>query len=662
MITRRNSKAFILTLSASMTIAFPIVCAAQPGGPPVPKNPIAPTVYSNPRSGPDDPRIGLKAGMYDAGEAAFGLKHVTTLAKPPGFAPGSNAVATAPAAAPVDPAQSVGREGRGPAVDTGSTNSDLAFTANHLIVGNYNGVNFYDIDNPAQVKLRTSIICPGGQGDVSVYGHLLFMSDEAMNGRIDCGTQGIPLPEGYKPPAPQPPTEEEIDAAKKAGLPAPRPRREPPPPSPDRFRGVRIFDISDIGAPKQIAAVQSCRGSHTHTLVIDPKDKDNVYIYISGTAQVRQGEELAGCSGGDPEKNPETALFRIDIIKVPLAHPEQAKIVSSPRIFTDVQTGALDGLWKGGNHGENTQTTSVTNQCHDITVRGDLGLAAGACSGNGILLDISDVVNPKRLDAVSDPNYAYWHSASFNNDGTKVVFTDEWGGGSQPRCRPTDPMHWGADAIFTLSDRKLTLASYYKMPAPQTDTENCVAHNGSLIPVPGRDIEVQAWYQGGVSVMDFTDASHPYEIAYFDRGPIDATKRALGGFWSAYWYNGFVYGSEIARGVDVFKLQPTKYLTQNEIDASDQVHFDELNVQNQPRYVWPQNFIVARAYIDQLERSGALTHQRISALNAAIDKTDNKSLRSMAVALDKDAGSAKNSADAKRMRALAEIIKTRTAQ
>ena len=266
------------------------------------------------------------------------------------------------------------------------------------------------------------------------------------------------------------------------------------PPSPDRFRGVRIFDITDIGNPKQVAAVQSCRGSHTHTLVIDPKDKENVYVYISGTGQVRQGEELAGCTGGDPKDNPETALFRIDIIKVPLAHPEQAKIVASPRIFADPQTGAANGLWKGGNHGENTQTTSLTDKCHDITVYSAIGLAAGACSGNGILLNISDPVNPIRIDAVSDPNYAFWHSANFNNDGTKVLLTDEWGGGSQPRCRATDPMNWGADAIFTLSKGKMTLASYFKMPAAQTELENCVAHNGSLVPVPGRDIEVQAWY------------------------------------------------------------------------------------------------------------------------------------------------------------------------
>src|SRR5262249_12881124 len=413
------------------------------------------------------------------------------------------------------------------------------------------------------------------------------------------------------------------------------------------------------------AAVQSCRGSHTHTLVIDPKDKDNVYIYISGTGPVRQAEELAGCSGGDPSTNPETALFRIDIIKVPLKHPEQAKIVNSPRIFTDAQSGAVNGLWKGGTHGECTQTTSVTDKCHDITVYSALGLAAGACSGNGILLDISDPVNPKRIDAVSDPNYAFWHSANFSNDGSKVLFTDEWGGGGQPRCRETDPMHWGADAIFTLDKGKLTLASYYKMPAPQTENENCVAHNGSLIPIPGRDILVQAWYQRRTSVFGFTDASHPYEIAYFDRGPTDSTKRGMGGQWSTYWYNGYIYGSEIARGVDVLKLVPNKYITQNEIDAANQVHFDELNVQNQPKITWPQNFIVARAYLDQLNRSGALAADRISALNAAIAKAeaprstkkDTDALKSMGAAVEKDAASAKSPADGKRMLALAAILK-----
>jgi hypothetical protein len=636
---------------------------AQTPAPAPPPNPVDPSkaappkVYSNPRSGPDDPRIGLKPGLYDAGEAIFGLQKVASMQKPPGFAPDPNA--PEPPSQPVPPAG--GRAGRGPTINTGSINSDLAFSGNHLFVGNYYGINFYDIDNPAQIKLGTSLVCPGGQGDVSVYGHLLFMSAEAFNGRIDCGTQGIPVPaSATPPPPPEPPP-----AAAAPGIPAAGGGRRPTPPSPDRFRGVRIFDIGDLKNPKQVAAVQSCRGSHTHTLLIDPKDKDNIYVYISGTGPVRQAEELAGCSGGDPKANPETALFRIDIIKVPLAHPEQAKIVSSPRIFTDTQTGDVDGLWKGGTHGEGTQSTSTTNQCHDITIYSDIGLAAGACSGNGILLDVSDPVNPKRIDAVSDPNYAYWHSATFSNDGSKVLYTDEWGGGAQPRCRATDPMHWGADAIFSLSNRKLTLSSYYKMPAQQSDLENCVAHNGSLVPIPGRDVFVQAWYQGGVSMVDFTDPSHPFEIAYFDRGPLDAVKRGLGGFWSVYWYNGYIYGSEIARGVDVFRLTPSKFLTEEEIDASNQVHFDILNVQSQPKIVWPQNLIVGKAYVAQLERSGALAAQRIASLKSAIAKVerpgasrkDSADLKAMGETLDKDAAKAKSTADASRMRALAAILK-----
>jgi hypothetical protein len=643
-------------------LTLPALSIAQRGPQPDPTKAAPPSVYSNPRSGPDDPRVGLKPGLFDAGEAISGLQKVASMQKPMGFAPDPNAPEPPPPPAPPANAPAGGR-GRGPTINTGAVNSDLAFSGNHLFVGSYYGINFYDIDNPGQIKLGTSLVCPGGQGDVSVYGHLLFMSAEAMNGRIDCGTQGIPVPAGAAPPEPPPPPADAAAAGAAAAGPG-RGRRVTPP-SPDRFRGVRIFDISDLKNPKQVATVQSCRGSHTHTLLIDPKDKDNVYVYISGTGPVRQAEELPGCSGGDPKANPETALFRIDIIKVPLAHPELAKIVSSPRIFTDVQTGDVDGLWKGGTHGEGTQATSTTNQCHDITIYSAIGLAAGACSGNGILLDVSDPVNPKRLDAVSDPNYAYWHSATFSNDGSKVLYTDEWGGGSQPRCRSTDPMHWGADAIFSLSNRKLTLSSYYKMPAPQTDLENCVAHNGSLVPIPGRDVFVQAWYQGGLSMVDFTDPSHPFEIAYFDRGPLDAVKRGTGGFWSVYWYNGYIYGSEIARGVDIFRMTPSKFLTQAEIDASNQVHFDILNVQSQPKIVWPQNLIVGKAYVDQLERSGALSASRMASLKSAIAKVerpgasrkDSADLKAVGELIDKDAAKAKSPTDGNRMRALASILK-----
>ncbi len=603
----------------------------------------------------NDPRVGLKPGLYDAGEAAMGLEHIAFLKKPGAFQLSSTE--------PDDPAVQktlnllgVSNRDKMPKpmqlviAQLAFANSDFAFQGKHLFQGNFYGVNFYDISNPAKVALITSLVCPGGQGDVSVYGNLLFMSVEMPNGRLDCGVQGFPpLP----PPEPGHEKDHRIPTA-----------------SPDRFRGVRVFDISDIKNPKQVAAVQTCRGSHTHTLVVDPNDKDNVYIYVSGTSFVRQSEELAGCSGEEkPEKDPNTSLFRIDVIKVPLAAPQQAKVVSSPRVFIDARTGALNGLNNGGSHDKKAEKPADTNQCHDITVYSAIGLAAGACSGNGILLDIKDPVHPKRVDAVNDPNYSYWHSASFSNDGTKVVFTDEWGGGLQPRCRPTDPNRWGADAIFNLKDDKLSFASYYKMPAAQTETENCVAHNGSLIPVPGRDIEVQAWYQGGISVMDFTDAAHPYEIAYFDRGPVDAKALILGGDWSAYWYNGYIYGSEIARGLDVFKLVPSKFLTQNEIDAANLVQVNELNVQNQQKTVWPSQLTVAKAYLDQLGRSQALSSERIADLNKAITRTqkshlakkDLAKLHEMAASVETSASDAKNPEDAKRLHALAQILESPTA-
>jgi len=524
-------------------------------------------------------------------------------------------------------------------------NSDLAFEGNRLFQGNFYGLNVYDISNPAKASLLTTMVCPGGQNDVSVYKNLLFMSVEMPNGRLDCGIEGFP-------PNPPPAAGEE----KQRRLPAAQK---------ERFRGVRIFDISDIRNPKQVAAVQTCRGSHTHTLVTDPNDKENVYIYVSGTSFVRQAEELGGCSGEKPDKDPNTALFRIDVIKVPVGAPQDAKIVSTPRLFIDPRTGALNGLNNGGQtHGKADDKPEDTDQCHDITVYSAIGLAAGACSGNGIVLDIKDPVHPKRVDAVNDPNYAYWHSASFSNSGDKVVFTDEWGGGLGARCRQNDPNKWGADAIFRLKDEKLSFAGYYKMPAAQADTANCVAHNGSLVPVPGRDIEVQAWYQGGVSVMDFTDPAHPFEIAYFDRGPIDPKMLILGGQWSAYWYNGYVYGSEIARGLDVFELTPTKFLTQNEIDAARAVQVAELNVQNQQKLEWPATLVVAKAYLDQIERSQALPTKKIADLRKAIEAAEAshmnkgkvKKLSGMAPSLDQSAAAA-SPTDAARLHALAEVLR-----
>jgi hypothetical protein len=605
----------------------------------------------------NDPRAKLTPGLYDAGEAAMGIKHLTLVKKPGAFQLG--------ASDPDDPKVQkifgqlgISNTSKMPKpiqlviAQLAFGNSDFAFQGNHLFQGNFYGLSIYDISHPANATLLTTLVCPGGQGDPSVYKNLLFMSVEMPNGRLDCGVEGFP-------PEPPPPAGEE---KKKKG---------PPAAQKDRFRGVRIFDISDIKNPKQVAAVQTCRGSHTHTLLVDPNDKDNVYIYVSGTSFVRQPEELAGCSSEkDPGKDPNTALFRIEVIKVPLAAPQDAKVVSSPRLFIDPRTGAMNGLSNGGTHGKKgAEKPADTNQCHDITVYSAIGLAAGACSGNGIVLDIKDPVHPKRLDAVNDPNYSYWHSASFSNDGTKVLFTDEWGGGLGARCRPNDPNKWGADAIFNLKDNKLSFANYYKLPAAQGDSENCVAHNGSLIPVPGRDIEAQAWYQGGVSIVDFTDPAQPFEIAYFDRGPIDPNILVLGGEWSAYWYNGYIYGSEIARGLDVFELTPTKFLTQNEIDAAKTVQVSELNVQNQQKIEWPAKLVVAKAYLDQLSRSQALPADQIMALQKAIQgaetshmsKSKLAKLKGMAPSLEKSATTAKSATDSARLHALAEILKHPTA-
>ena len=595
-----------------------------------------------------DPRAKLSPGLYDAGEAAFGIKHVSLFKKPEAFQLGTDN-ADDPKVQKTLGSLGVGDTSKMPKpfqlvfAQLAFANSDLAFQGNNLFLGNFYGINIFDISDPTKAKLLTSLVCPGGQGDVSVHKNLLFMSVEMPNGRLDCGTDGFPAEPA---PAAGQPTGPGLPAAQK-----------------DRFRGVRIFDISDIRSPKQVGAVQTCRGSHTHTLVVPPNDTENVYLYVSGTSFVRPGAELAGCSDLPPNKDPNTALFRIEVIKVPLAAPQNAKVVSTPRVFGDPKTGAINALNSGGSHDNNGRPTE-TNQCHDITAYPSLGLAAGACAGNGILLDINDPANPKRIEAVNDPNYAYWHSAAFSNDGKKVVFTDEWGGGMSPRCRETDPNKWGANAIFRLSGNKLTFGNYYKLPAAQSETENCVAHNGSLVPVPGRDIKVQAWYQGGISVMDFTDPEKPVEIAYFDRGPIDPKMLVMGGSWSAYWYNGHIYSSEIARGLDVFELIPTKNLTQNEIDAAKSVRMPALNVQSQEKIEWPRKLVVAKAYVDQLERSQALPTDRIAALRQAIQnaessklsRTDLAKLKGVAQGLDKSASQSKNSTDSARLQAVADIL------
>ena len=589
-----------------------------------------------------DPRVGLRGGKFDAAQALWNLRLVSNTPPPTAF--------------------------------DSAMNSDLAFLGRYAIQGNFNGYQVWDISNPAAPTLRKAYLCPASQSDVSVYRNLLFVSGESLTGRLDCGRQGVK------------------DSVSR-----------------DRLRGLRIFDITDIGNPKYLANVQTCRGSHTHTVLVDPKDAENVYVYISGSSRVRSPNELSGCVNLAPERDPNSSLFRIEVIKVPLAHPERAAIVSSPRIFDQLvkpaahgetaadlaaerkavarahATGGFTGTWSGrervldeefikplldsivqarNGSGPPTAADSAAlraalprlvawehaeppvspnagpTQCHDITVYPAIGLAGGACAGYGFLLDIRNPANPVRIGAVADSNFAYWHSATFNNDGTKILFTDEWGGGTQPKCRRTDRPEWGANAIFTLggaANRPLMVSadgsriagsaemdfqSYYKIPAPQTPEENCVAHNGSLIPIPGRDVMVQAWYQGGISVFDWTDPSRPVEIAFFDRGPVDSTRMVMGGSWSAYWYNGYIVSSEIARGLDILELVPSPFLSENEIAAAKTVRFDYYNAQGQPKLTWPPSFALARAYVDQLERSKGLSGLRLTTIREELKQAE----------------------------------------
>ena len=584
-----------------------------------------------------DPREGLKPGKYDAGEAAFNMKLITTMRQPEGM---------------FDPNATNPRS-------LDYANSDLAFGMNGRLAlqGNFHGLIFYNIEDAAKTTLSTIVSCPGGQGDVSIWGNLAFMSVESY-GRLDCA-----------PPTP---------GGRGGGRGAAAPPAAGATPDPARMYGVRIFDITDPRKPRQVAGVQTCRGSHTHSIVTDPNDKDNIYIYVSGTSGIRSADEKAGCVA-DPNA-PNTSTFGIDVIKVPLKNPEQAAVVSHAYIFADANTGELASL-RGRRQGTGEPSPNPTSGCHDVTSFPFHQLLGGACSGNGLLLDTKNVAKPKRLDDVADPAFAFWHSATFNNDATKLLFSDEWGGGTSPMCQNIHPTMWGGNAVFDIQgtgdSRRLKFGGYFKMPAWQTATENCVAHNGSLVPVPGRDIMAQAFYQGGATVFDFTNSASIKEIAYFDRGPIDANSLIIGGYWSVYYYNGFLYGSEIARGLDIFQLTPSEYLSQNEIDAAKLATREgcgasnDFNVQCQPHFVWPNSFVVARAYLDQLAREKALPQERIDALNAAIKDVEGASastrraaitrLDGLATDLAKDGAAAKG-LNATRMRNAAATIQKRNAE
>jgi hypothetical protein len=385
-----------------------------------------------------------------------------------------------------------------------SFGSDLAFSGHYAISGNYGGISIYNIAVPGRPRLVSTTVCPGSQNDVSVAGNLVFTSTDSSRNKAEC----------------------EGNVSQSSSI-------------KESWEGIRIFDISDKTRPRYVGAVETDCGSHTHTTIPDRRNRRTI-IYVSSY----------GPSSSAPDCQP--PHDKISVIEVPDGAPETARVVATPVLFPD---GGFPGI---------PGQTSATSGCHDITAYPAKGIAAGACMGQGVLLDIRDLTDPKVIDSVTDPNFAFWHSATFNNDASTVVFTDELGGGSGPTCNPTIGPTRGADAIYRIIDtdagKRLEFASYFKVPRANAATENCVAHNGSLVPIPGRDIMVQAWYQGGMSVWEFTDPANPRELAFFERGPLSTERLIVGGSWSSYWYNGLIYSSDIQKGLDVLVVLDPAFL------------------------------------------------------------------------------------------------------
>ena len=570
-----------------------------------------------------DPRNNLKPGKTDAGVAARNMRLVSNTPRPAGL-------------------------------DTtrGLTfaNSDLAFGDTYVYQGNFAGFSIWDISEPAKPKLVSSVQCITSQGDPSVYRNLLFISAQGMGNRNDCGNGGVKDPK-------------------------------------DHMAGVRIFDVSNPAAPRLVKNVQTCKGSHTHTLVPSYKDENILYIYVSGSQGARQENDLAGCKAGTDPADESNAMFRLDVIKVDLRAPEKAEVVTGARIFTGLgaapRAAGRPARVRPRAAGDTTQAPPTPTgpwNCHDVTAYPEAKLLAGACASYGLLVDISNPEKPVRLDAKADTNFSLWHTAVFSNDGKKVVFTDEWGGGTSPMCQANSMMEMGGNTILTVDGKKsFTQRAYFKIPTAQTAQENCVSHNGGLIPVPGRDIMVQGWYQGGVSVMEFTDPDHPKELAFFDCGPIDnppgvdvpvtpppegarrGQRGTIGGSWGAYYWNGLVYSSEIDRGFDILELEPSDQLSRNELEAARLVRFVQYNPQSQPKIVWPAAFPVVRSYLDQLVRGAGLAAERTTAIASALDAAEAQqgkgrraALNALAKQVDKDVAGAK---DAARVKAMSDAIK-----
>ncbi len=532
-----------------------------------------------------DPRSGLKPGRFDAGVAAKNMRLVSFSRKPAQF-------------------------------DTtrGLTfiNSDLAFGGKYVYQGNFAGFTVWNISDPTKPQVVSVVECITSQGDPTIIGNLLFISSEGSANRNDCGKGGVQNPS-------------------------------------DRMEGVRIYDVSNPAQPRLVKNVQTCKGSHTHTMIPDPIDKGVVYLYVSGNQGARS--EMPGCKNGTDPADTTNSLYRLDVIKVPLAHPEQAAVVTGARLFTGLGAPprAASRAPKVDPSHPAPMPTGPRN-CHDVTAYPAYNLLAGSCASYGLLVDVSHPEKPVRLDARADTNFSLWHTAVFSNDAKKVVFTDEWGGGVGPMCQKSSMMEMGGNTILTIdAKKKFTQHAYYKIPTAQTAEENCVSHNGGLIPIPGRDIMAQGWYQGGISVMEFTDPDHPRELAYFDRGPIDAPKPAdtaaadpeeevirntLGGSWGAYYWNGYIYSSELDRGFDILELTPGDAFSKNELEAAKLVHMEEYNPQSQPKIVWPPAFVVVRAYLDQLVRGNGLAPERTAEISSALDAAEQQSGGARSKSLD----------------------------
>ena len=376
-------------------------------------------------------------------------------------------------------------------------NSDLAFWGNLTFAGNYEGFRVIDHSDPGNPAVIANVACPGSQHDVSVWKGLLFLSVDSPRSGPGCDSVSA---------------------------------------SPG-FEGIRIFDVSDPANPTYAGAVATDCGSHTHTLVPDSSDPGRVLLYVASYPSTVLAESAYGnsCSRIATDGSP-TGHSKISVVEVPLADPGSASVVSEPQVPLNDYRGDLG--WRG---------------CHDISVFTAIDRAAAACAGEGQIWDISDPENPTTLARIHNPNVDFWHSATFTWDGRTVLFGDEAGGGTQPRCRASDPATVGAIWIYDvagLDNQDATAVepwrSHFKIPRVQGDTARCTMHNFNVLPLEDRYVAVSAAYSGGTTAFDFTNTARPVEVGHQD--PHGANT------WSSYWYNGFIHTNDTGRGVDVMLL------------------------------------------------------------------------------------------------------------